>query len=207
MKEIDKKRIIDRYNARLAQYGDDIKTLAVGPEKHRHIRHRVLCEVGLASSCSVLDVGCGFGEFYKYLNDQGINVQYVGYDINPELIDIAKKRYPMAQFEVKDIQTEPFPEFDFIVSSSSFNHLLVDIDNYIFIEEILRVCFAHAKQGVAIDFLTKYADYETPDIFYYSPERIFSIAKKITKRVCLRHDYPLFEFCIYLFPDFQGWRT
>ncbi len=207
MREVDKKRIIDRYNARLAQYGNDIKTLAVGPEEHRHIRHRVLCEIGLASGCSVLDVGCGFGEFYKYLNEQGINVQYVGYDINTELIDIAKKRYPMAEFGVKDIQTDPFPEFDFIVSSSSFNHLLIEIDNYAFIEEILRVCFAHAKQGVAIDFLTKYVDYEAPEIFYYSPEHVFSIAKKITKRVCLRHDYPLFEFCIYLFPDFQGWRT
>jgi len=25
--------------------------------------------------------------------------------------------------------------------------------------------------------------------------------------VQLRHDYPLFEFCVYLLPDFTGWRT
>jgi SAM-dependent methyltransferase len=206
MKQADKQRIIDRYNTRLAQYGDDPRTLAVGPDERRQIRYQVLCEVGLTSGCSALDVGCGFGDLYGYLCNRRIEVSYAGYDINPKLIQVARGKYQAAQFEVKDIQTDPFPDFDFIVSSSSFNLRLAGADNYAFVEDILRVCYAHAKRGVAVDFLTSYVDFETPEAFHYSPERVFSIAKQITKRVCLRHDYPLYEFCIYLYRDFQGWR-
>jgi hypothetical protein len=105
-----------------------------------------------------------------------------------------------------DIETDTFPEFDYIVSTSAFNWPLTTQDNYSFTENILSICYNHSKKGVAIDFLTSYVDFKNPVLFHYSPERIFSIAKKITKRVCLRHDYPLFDFCIYLYPDFKGWR-
>jgi SAM-dependent methyltransferase len=202
----DEKNIINkRYNKRLLRYGDDIRTLASGTENHRDLRYQILSEVGLRSGCSVLDVGCGFGDFYKYLYEHGIAATYVGYDINKKFIEIARKKYPKAEFELKDIQIDEFPKFDYIVSSSAFNLRMTKKDNYVFAEDIFRKCFAHARHGVAIDFMTKYVDFEVPDAFYYSPEQLFNIAKKFTKRVCLRHDYPLYEFCIYLFPDFQGW--
>jgi ubiquinone/menaquinone biosynthesis C-methylase UbiE len=206
MDKIDKEEIIQRYNSRLKEYGDDIRTLASGTEERRRIRYKVLSEIGLLPRCSLLDIGCGFGDFYNYLSEQCIQMQYVGYDINPSLIEIAQTKYPIAQFEVKDIQTDPFPKFDYIVSTSSFNLRLNVQDNYQFIEEIMRLCYDHAKRGVAVDFLSSYVDFESPEAFHYKPETVFSIAKKITKRVCLRHDYPLYEFCIYLYPDFQGWR-
>ena len=207
MNQADRERIIERYNARLAQYGYDIRTLASGAEERRRMRHQVLCEVGLASGLSVLDVGCGFGDFYAYLCEQGIEVQYVGYDINPNLVEVGRREHPGAEFDVRDIQVDTFPRFDFIVSSSAFNLRLSTQDNYEFVEDILKVCYAHAERGVAIDFLSSYVDFESPEAFHYVPEIIFSIAKQITKRVCLKHDYPLYEFCVYLYPDFQGWRS
>jgi len=206
MEQIDKERIIQRYNARLEEFGDDIRTLASGSEERRRIRFKVLSELGLTSHSSVLDIGCGLGDFFSYLKRQSMRVQYVGYDINPRLIGIAQRKYQSATFEVKDIQVDSFPIFDFIVSSSAFNLQLTGQDNYEFIEEVLRLCYLHARKGVAIDFLSSYVDFKSPDAFHYDPERIFSISKKITKRVSLRHDYPLYEFCIYLYPDFRGWR-
>ena len=154
-----------------------------------------------------MDIGCGFGDFYGYLCANGMNVKYVGYDINPKLIEIAKIKYPNAKFEVKDIQEKSFPRFDYIVSSNAFNLRLDEGENYVFVEEVLRICYEHANRGVAVDFLTSYCDYESLEVFHYNPESIFAIVKKITKRVALRHDYPLFEFCVYLYPDFKGWRT
>ena len=201
----DKKRINEFYNNGFKKYGYDIKALYSGTEERRRIRFQILCEVGLQSGCSVLDLGCGFGDFYGYLREQGIAAHYTGYDINPNLIEVAKGVYPDAEFYVKDIQIDTFPEFDYIVSTSAFNSPLTGQDNYSFAENILNICYNHAQRGVAIDFLSSYVDFENPILFHYSPERMFSIAKKITKRVCLRHDYPLFDFCMYLYPDFRGW--
>jgi SAM-dependent methyltransferase len=204
----DKDRIIQRYNQRLDLYGYDIRTLASGTEERRLVRFQVLRDVGIAlhPECTVLDVGCGFGDFYSFLRKESLPVRYTGYDINPRLIEVARQKYPEAAFEVRDILTEEFDTFDFIVSSSTFNLALDHEDNYQHMAGVLKTSYSHSTQGVAVDFLSSYVDFKTPEAFHYEPERIFSIAKSITKRVCLRHDYPLFEFCVYLYKDFQGWR-
>ena len=206
MEESDKVKNNSFYDKGLQQYGYDIKALCSGTEERRQIRFKTLCEVGITSNCSVLDLGCGFGDFYRYLYDRGLHVKYVGYDIQPKLVDMARSLYSGAEFHVKDIQIEDFPDFDYIVSTSAFNLPLESTDNYDFAENMLSISYQHAKKGVAIDFFTTYTDFPNHVLFAYSPERLFSIAKNITKRVCLRHDYPLFDFCLYLYPDFNGWR-
>jgi hypothetical protein len=54
--------------------------------------------------------------------------------------------------------------------------------------------------------MTAYVDFQEPRLFYYHPEEIFRYAKSLTKRVTLRHDYPAYEFAIFLYQDFTGWR-
>ena len=203
--ENDRKRIIERYNDRLAKHGETIETMASGTEERRNIRFKVLSEIGIQDGDSILDLGCGFGDFLNYLENENVSVEYTGYDINPALIGIAKKRFPERVFEVKDILAEDFPSFDYIVSSSCFNLPLSGHDNYDFAEMVMRKCYAHSHKGVAIDFLSNYVDFHSAEGFHYSPERLFALAKGITKRVKLRHDYPLYEFNIYLYKDFQGW--
>ena len=204
----DRERIRRRYDERFAQYGADPRTLASGPESRHTVRFSVLRDLGIHAGASVLDIGCGFGDFYQWLRSQGIDVQYTGVDINPTLIDVAGRRHAQARFLVRDLQDEPLAErFDYVVSSSAFNVRLEAIDNYAFVADMLARAYTMATHGVAIDFLSSYVDFTGDDVFHYAPERVFALAKRLTKRVCLRHDYPLFEFCVYLYPDFQGWRA
>jgi ubiquinone/menaquinone biosynthesis C-methylase UbiE len=201
MDERDKLEIIRSYNERLLKFGDSSEALAVGTEERRRIRFQVLTEIGDLRGKKILDLGCGFGDLLDFLKEKGIEVDYTGYDINPKMIEIARKKHPGAQFKVIDITEEEFPIFDYILSTSAFNNKLKYEDNYKFIEKIFRITYEHAKEGVAIDFLSSYVDFKRDYAFYYEPENVFAIAKKITRRVCLRHDYPLFEFCIYLYKD------
>jgi ubiquinone/menaquinone biosynthesis C-methylase UbiE len=204
----DRRRIIERYDRRLQEYGDDIRTLASGTDERRRIRFETLVDVGIASGSHVLDVGCGFGDFYGYLREHSLEVRYTGIDINPALVERAQRKFPSAEFLAAELDDARVPTADFVVSSSAFNLRLTSPDNYTFAEEILRAAYARARRGVAVDFLTSYVDYPSfAEAFHYSPERILTIAKGITKRVTLRHDYPLFEFCVYLYPDFAGWGT
>lgn len=208
MDESDKKTIIERYNVRLKQFGESIKTLASGTEERRELRFKILKEIGFGDNDSIMDLGCGFGDFYQFLMENNCNASYTGVDINPELIKIAKAKYQGVKFITADIQNENLGQFDYIVSTSAFNLKFKGQDNYEFAGEMLKRCYAFAKKGVAIDFMSSYVDFKgnSEEAFYYEPEKIFAIAKTITKRVCLRHDYPLFEFCLYLYPDFQGWN-
>lgn len=208
MDERDKQIINQRYTTRLQQYGDDIKTMASGTPERRRVRFDILSQAGDMNGTSALDIGCGFADFYQYLKDRGIKVKYTGYDINEELIKLCREKYPEAKFEVKDIQNDKIDQdFDFVISSQTFNNKLQYDDNEKVIRDVLKKAYAICtdRGGVAIDMITSYVDFKEENLHYYRPEEIFSFCKTLTKRVVLRHDYPLFEFVVYMYKDFIGW--
>ena len=203
----DKKIIIDRYNERFKKNGGNIGTLAVGNMERQIVRFNVLSEIGDLEGASVVDVGCGFGDFYGFLLSRGIKVEYTGYDMNPTLINAAREKFPGARFEVLDFFSDKCKEkFDYVVSSSTFNNKLTGGDNYTMIHNVLKRSFTICNEGVSINFLTNYVDYKQGHAFYYGPEKIFKYCKSITNRVALRHDYCLYEFTVYLYKQDCDWK-
>lgn len=209
MNEEDKAEIVSRYRRRLQEFGTDIRSLASGTSERQAVRFGVLVGIAELDGCSLLDVGCGHGDFYAYLMQHGVQVDYTGYDICPEFVEMAGARYPEARFELRDIQTDGIPHtFDFVFSSQTFNNRLQHEDNLDVMKDVLRRCYDASRRGVAVDMLTSYVDFREPHLYYYSPEEVFEFCKRqLTKRVTLRHDYPLFEFTVCLYPDFVGWGT
>jgi len=207
MEENDKILIQERYKERLRQYGPGIKALASGTEERREIRFDVLTEIGICEGASVLDVGCGFADYYSYLIEKGINIHYTGIDIVPELIESASAAYPDLDLQVRDLQENPFSEssFDYVICSQVFNFHLGERKNNELVKDMLGIMFRSARLGVSVDLLSSYVDFKQDYLHYYKPEEIFSFAKQLTRRVTLRHDYPMFEFCVYLYPSFEGW--
>jgi len=195
----DKKAIMELYNQRFKKYGHDPKSL--GWFKGRHpIRFKILSEIDSLGDCSVLDAGCGFGDMYGFLIDEGLKITYTGYDINPNFIQIAKKKYPNASFEVKDILgVEECEKFDYVLASGVFEFKLSDDESLV--QDMLKKMFELCKKGVAADFLSSYVDWKNEDANYLEPERIFSFSKTLSKRVVLRHDYMPFEFCVYIYKE------
>jgi ubiquinone/menaquinone biosynthesis C-methylase UbiE len=209
MNENDKTLIQERYKSRLLQYGPGIKALASGTEERRAIRFDILTDIGIKDGVSVLDVGCGLADYYEHLRKKGVNVRYTGVDIVPELIQAARVAHPDLDLQVRDLQEDPFSDssFDYVVCSQVFNLHFGCGKNDALVRDLMGIMFRTARHGVAIDLLTSYVDFKQEQLYYFQPEEIFSYAKHLTRRVTLRHDYPLFEFCIYLYPSFEGWSA
>ncbi len=70
----------------------------------------------------VLDLGCGNGRFYELIKDR---TKYFGLDNSEELINLARKRYPEADFKKGDALNIPFPDnyFDKVFSVSVLHHI------------------------------------------------------------------------------------
>jgi SAM-dependent methyltransferase len=202
-----KKATLDWYRERLAQHGAGIKALSSGTEERRAVRFGVLTGVGIEPGCSVLDVGCGFADYYAYLQQRDCKVAYTGVDIVPEFIAQARQTFPGLDLQVRDLQKDPVgaATYDFVVSSQTFNLRFGGESNLPLVTEMMKRMFAAARKGVAIDFVTDYVDFKEDYLVYHNPEAMFRLAKSLTKRVVLKHDYPLYEFCLYLYPDFQAW--
>lgn len=200
MNEADKKEIIARYEKRLQEYGHDVRTLASGSDKKQSARYRTLMEIGIRSGDKVLDLGCGFADFLSFLLNEGIEPDYVGCDIVPGLIEIARLQHPSARFELRDIQEEPPTEnFDWVVSSQAFNNILMHEDNFELVKDIIKIAFTCCNKGIAIDMMGDNVDFKEERLYYFNPEAAFSFAKSLTPRVVRRHDYLQHEFCLYLF--------
>ena len=192
--------IANLYNERLNQNLPDHKVCGWGSKESQHLRFKVLSEIGDLENCSILDVGCGLGEFRTYLKDQNIRLQsFQGIDISNNLVDEAQRRFkndPIANFTVSSIQSYNGSKVDYVFCSGAMN--LKMQDNWKMVADALTRSYAISNRGIAFNFLSSYVDFSHEKDFHYEPERMFKLAREISRFVTLRHDYPLYEFTIYL---------
>ncbi|AEA42115.1 class I SAM-dependent methyltransferase [Fluviicola taffensis] len=81
----------------------------------------------LNQNSTVLDVACGPGNISKFLLNKRIDLQILGIDLAPNMIQWAKKNNPTAQFKVHNaLQLELIPDtFDAIVIGFLFPYLSI----------------------------------------------------------------------------------
>jgi SAM-dependent methyltransferase len=196
----DVNRVIQRYQRRIAEHGTTFASLNSGSAEKQAIRQWVHASALRGARPSILEVGCGLGDFYNYLTRQKRDCSYHGYDIVPEYIAECKRAYPEARFEVRNIFVDGIAgAYDTVVMSQVLNNRYQKSDNMQVMQRALELAFQHTRISVSIDMLSTYVDFRNPDLFYYSPEEIFRMAKAIAPRVAIRHDYRAFEFCVQLF--------
>jgi len=209
----DKKKYLDRYDKRLKQFGYDPKSLGwgTGGIERQFIRFKHLLEIENFSShqaASLLDIGCGFGDCYKFIKQNNLQIEYTGIDINNSLIDIASQNHPEGIFVCGDILEKGFfdlisnksqKKYDIVISSGIFNYKLANEDQYDYICKMLESMFAISRVGVAADFLTDHVDFAHEGAFHTSIQNLYSITRKnITKKSVFRNDYLDYEFILYL---------
>jgi len=194
----EKKEIISLYETRLKEHGDSVKTMGWRNREQQYLRFKILSEIGDLNGAKILDIGCGFGDFHQYLINENMKVDYTGYDISQKIIDVAKIKHPEVKFRVKDILEERIGEkFDYVFESGILNKRISNNTGYA--KKMIARMFELCKSGVALNMMTNYIDYREDYLSYYSPEKIFKLCKSLSKWVVLRHDYPLYEFTIYLY--------
>ena len=194
---------IKRYQRFYNHYGNDIKSLGWKDRDKMDKRFQVLQEIGIRYEDSVLDVGCGFGDFCEMLRP---NVNYVsdydytGIDIVPEFIEIAKNTYHFFEdFKFKQATIfDIHKKYDWIVESGIFNYKSCTME---YIRKTIDKAFKLCKKGIAFNFLTSYVDFKNVELNYTNPIIIFDYAKTLSKYVTLRHDYLDYEFTIYIYKE------
>lgn len=78
----------------------------------------------IPEGAKILDLGCGNGRFLGFLLQQKKMVDYTGLDFCPDLLEIARKKYPTFTFLENDITDFHLSErFDRIVCSAAFHHI------------------------------------------------------------------------------------
>ena len=198
MNSEDKARLIKLYEDRFKVYGSTERTLGWnGPEDQR-LRFSILADVDDLSGRSVCDVGCGFGDLLPYLEARFGELKYTGIDLAPSLVDEAKRRHPKGRFYCGDILDSAFSEqCDYFLLSGALSFRIAD--NLAHSHAVLQRMFESCNRGLAANFLTTYVTFEREHNFHHNPDDMFSFAKSMTQWVSIRHDYPLWEFTVFMY--------
>jgi SAM-dependent methyltransferase len=207
---------VDRYRRRYQDFGYDARTLGWGSREQQQYRFAQTLNGPLEfSQRSVIDIGCGFGDYLAYLREAQQNVSsYEGWDVNPDLVTEATKRYVEdsgARFAVRNLldpgidetTLRPVANIGVMLGVLNFN-LEGKADNYLYSELAIRRAWALSDNGLIVDFLSSHRETNYPAepwVFYHDPERMLSFAFTLSSRVTLKHNYlsiPQREFMLFI---------
>lgn len=140
------------------------------------------------SEASVLDVGCGTGDLAGYLEKRHVK-KYIGIDIFPMSVDLARMKYPGSEFLNEDFLTHDFKDkFTYVVFSGALAAILHS-DNYTMMEKFLKKMWALSLKGVACNFITRENDQEKDEELYlYDFDKVMEIAKKVAPNARISYE-------------------
>jgi SAM-dependent methyltransferase len=195
----ENQKILQFYTRLVRKHALAPQSLDWGSRQSQELRFRVLSEIAPLAGTDVLDVGCGLADFLAYLRQRGLDTTYTGYDLTPELIALARRRFPEATLEVCDLLTGPqLPAtFDYVVASGIFYLHRVDPIGYL--HTLVERMFALCRRGLAFNTLSTRAPQPDPEEFHADPATVLDFCLQLTPRVTVRHDYLPHDFTVYLY--------
>lgn len=197
MKKEQRKRIVDRHRDSLKRHGYHPNALYWSSREIQEIRFRVLTEIGIKSGDSVLDVGCGFGDYKSWMKGQGRDICYAGIDLSPDLIRVARKKHPDAALFCGELSDFDFAarSFDWVVLSGALNEQLHDEGAYA--RKMISSMFALCQKGLAFNLLDA-RHLKAHDLQSFEPEEILIYCNGLTPNVKVIDEYLDNDFTIYM---------
>lgn len=198
MDELSKAYAISYFSKALIMHGDRPEAVR-WTEKGQRIHYKALLGIDKdIHGKKVLDYGCGKGDFYQYLKEKNIAVDYTGFDINGELISLARHKYPECRFRVFDIEEESLDDnYDYIFLCGVFNlkvEGLVDT-----VKNTLTRLFDHCRIALAFNALSAHDPRKATEMHYLLPGKILDYAvKNLSPHVAISHDQIPYDFTMYV---------
>jgi len=196
MDELAKEYVIEFYNKALKTYGDSPEAVK-WTSKGQQLRFQSLLKiVENIHGTKILDYGCGKGDFYKFLKDENIIVDYSGFDINDNFIALAKRKYPECRFRVFDFDAdETDEEFDYIFLCGVFNLKLEGLVEKV--QNLLVKLFNRCRIALAFNALSSHDPRKDFQLQYYDPDLMLDFAvNKLSPYASIHHDCVPYDFTL-----------
>lgn len=176
----------------------DTRVVGYTSKEEQNLLFTVLAQIGLDPTLeSILDVGCGVGDLNAYLaTTLGTPTNYLGIDINPNMVNTAYQKYPNIKCITKDL-ADMEEKFDYVLSSGLFGLKLTD-DMYGYLYKSVDKMYELANIGVAFNMMSDNSKNQQEGLFYYTPTEVFDYCLNKYGKVTMRHDYLEDDFTIYI---------
>lgn len=200
-------KVVKQFWDERARSGDTDCYKVDSSKRTQLMRFLAFAQTSRLEGASILDIGCGTGDFFEFLKQQCISADYTGFDISPVMIERCIERFPDGNFVSGDFLTwVPERSFDYTIAIAIHNNVRVD-DAREILEATLLKQFELAEKGAHMSVLSsQYSDF-SQSMKSWDPKDILTMAMEITPYVVFRHDYLLHDFSLTLFkqPTIDSW--
>lgn len=169
------------FNQKALLFGPTHKAVGWSSKERQYARFSRIYDAIQDVSGTVLDVGCGVGDFYHFLlekqrfasvvsKSQGLKFEYTGIDISGEMVSLATSAYPGGNFLKKRLEDMGEEPYDVVLACGTFNmHQGGSHDLYL--KQSIQWLLSLTKQHCCVSLLT---DRCVPkhDMFYYANAEI-----------------------------------
>lgn len=158
------------------------------------------------SNKTLLDIGCGNGELYKFLNFQGFRGNYVGYDINDKLLAQACGRFADIDVQKRDIMSEEIERrFDYVVLSGLFNVNVGQSTAWVY--DFLKKMYALCDGIMVFNMISTHVTFRDEGMFYLNPAEALSFCiENLSKRTTLAHHNLPYNYTVTVFRN-DSWSS
>lgn len=197
------------------------------------MRYEAVCqnlerEEGL-HNVSILDIGCGDGEFLRYLMDTGREPRlYVGTDVYRAAVVSALERfggqpeinYPFIKFVsgtdvafyhtdlVSDSSLRDFHEFDFAVGVcviGGVRNATLSVQEDL-MKDLMDVSYQYCCKGCAVTAFSHFKKNIEVNDTIFDPVWMFQIARRLSERVILDTSYAPHDMTVAMFKEKSAYQ-
>lgn len=206
MKSASKSIILSEVNAyytnKVRQHGATPSGVDWKDAASHNIRHtQFLRLIASHPAASVLDLGCGYGDFLRFLRENGHTGRYIGYDVSEAMIAEAERLHHGDQNCEWRVGAEPTEPADYAIASGILNvkgsvpHTVWET----YVLDTVMLLGTSSKLGFAVNMLTTSSDHDRrrDDLHYVDPADMLRLClDRFGRSVALLQDYGLYEFTV-----------
>ena len=193
--DADEKKYLEPYREAVERFGPGFLATLWSSRDSQQLRFDVMINLAGFEGCTVLDAGCGPGDFAAYLLKHNVGFsRYVGIDAMPEMIAEATRReLPRCEFRVADLVHDQQPlheaQPDWVCISGMLNTM-----DEVTARQVVSAAYHAATQGVIFNFLsdrthTRWTRYRTGPARRFNTVNWLEWSLDLTSRVTFTQDY------------------
>lgn len=194
--------IASYYTSRLAAHGPTARGVDWSSETSQAVRHRQFMRlIDGSPDASLLDLGCGYGDFLRFVRLQGHRGPFVGYDVASSMIAKAQQLNGEGPDRQWRVGAAPAETADFAIASGIFN-VKGDVATDAWtqhVSAVLDILAGAGRRGFAFNVLSLASDPDRrrPDLYYADPaDTLAYCLSRFGRNIALLQDYGLYEFTV-----------
>lgn len=202
--------LLVHYDQCLSEHGDTARGADWPNEHERRTRFDVMLDVipdWRTRPLVLCDLGCGTGELLAHLRRRGLgDIRYIGVDRSERAIELARRKFPDAEFVVMDVNAPDAPlerlACDYLVANGLFTvKATLDFEQmWQFMASTVRAIWPHVRGGIAFNVMSTAVDWQRDDLFHVPADALLALLHHLAGRsVRLRADYGIYEYTVYAY--------